>query len=131
MKVNAEYVAPTIEEMLKLETRVWQALVTGDATADAALLLPEFLGVYPDGFAGIEDHAGQLDDGPTVEAFTLSEARVLPVGEAYAMLCYHAAFRRVGREAWEAMYVSSLWQRDGAGWRNLFSQDTPVGAGVP
>lgn len=131
MNDRAEHIAPTIEEMLKLETRVWQALVTGDGAADAALLLPEFLGVYPDGFAGAEDHAGQLDGGPTVAAFTLSQARVLPVGEAHVMLCYHAAFRRVGRAAGEAMYVSSLWQREGEGWRNLFSQDTPVGDAVP
>ena len=47
------------------------------------------------------------------------------------MLCYRASFRRVGGDAREAMYVSSLWQRDAKGWRNLFSQDTPVGPAVP
>lgn len=129
--MNGDETLPELDEMLALETRVWEALVRGDAAADAELLLPEFLGVYPDGFAGGEDHAGQLDGGPTVAEFTLSEARLLPVGAAHVMLSYRAAFRRVGREAEEAMYVSSLWQRDGAGWRNLFSQDTPVGEGVP
>ena len=29
------------------------------------------------------------------------------------------------------MFVSSLWQRQGGAWINLFSQDTPAGAAVP
>jgi hypothetical protein len=30
------------------------------------------------------------------------------------------------------MLVSSIWERRGAGWVNIFSQDTPLtGAGVP
>ena len=131
MDDKAEAPAATIEDLLTLERRVWQALVDGDAAEDADLLLPEFLGVYPDGFAGRDDHAGQLNSGPTVAEYALSEARVLPVGQGHAMLCYRAAFRRVGAAESEAMYVSSLWQRDGDGWRNLFSQDTPVGPAVP
>jgi hypothetical protein len=131
MQNKTEAQAPTIAEILALERQVWQALVSGDADADAAVLLPEFLGVYPDGFAGREEHAGQLAGGPTVAGFTLSEARLLPVGADHVMLSYRAEFRRVDRRAAEAMYVSSLWQRNEDGWRNLFSQDTPVGAGVP
>ena len=120
-----------LADILALEERVWRALVEGDAAADAALLLPGFVGVYPDGIAGIGAHAGQLDDGPTVARYALSEARLLPVGEDHAMLIYRARYRRIGAEADEEMYVSSLWQRGESGWRNLFSQDTPVGAGVP
>lgn len=132
METGTDGVTPTIEEILDLERRVWGALVRGDAAGDADLLCPGFLGVYPDGFAGREDHAGQLSGGPAVAEFTLSEARLLPVGRDHAMLCYLARFRRVSAATQEAMYVSSLWQRDGAGgWRNLFSQDTPVGPGVP
>lgn len=119
--------APTLlTALLEVETRVWEALRQGDAGADAALLLPEFLGVYPTGFSGPADHAGQLDSGPSVAAYKLSEARAFAVGERHAMLCYRAAYRRTGSEQDEAMYVSSLWQREGQGWRNLFSQDTPV-----
>ncbi len=125
----------TLDEMLALEHRVWQALLTGDGAADAALLAPGFVGVYPDGIAGAAngagDHAGQLDAGPTVANYTLSEARIMPVGADHVMLIYRAAFTRVGAGAEEAMYVSSLWRREAGGWRNIFSQDTPVGPPVP
>ncbi len=115
-----------LAELLAMETRVWQALLEGDAGQDRALLLPEFLGVYPSGFSGREGHAEQLEGGPSVARYHLSEARVLPVGERHVMLCYRAEYLRIGAAGEEAMYVSSLWQREGAAWRNLFSQDTPV-----
>jgi hypothetical protein len=131
MNTGTDGAGPTIEEILGLERAVWGALVSGDAGADARLLDADFLGVYPDGFAGRDDHAGQLAGGPSVAEYTLSEARLLRLGEGRVMLCYLARFRRVGADAQEAMYVSSLWVRGPEGWRNLFSQDTPVGAGVP
>lgn len=120
-----------LAELLCMEEKVWQALVDGDAGADAALLAPDFVGVYPDGIAGRDAHAGQLSDGPTVERYALGMARVLPVGGDHAMLIYRARYRRVGAVADEVMYVSSLWQRHGGTWRNIFSQDTPEGSGVP
>lgn len=119
--------ADLLETLLACETRVWQALIDGDAAADAAALDPGFLGVYPDGFAGREDHAAQLANGPTVLWFTLSQARVLDLGPGCAVLSYSARYRRIGRDADEEMYVSSIWrQQPDGGWRNLFSQDTPA-----
>ncbi len=124
--------AACVAELLECETAVWQALVAGDAGADRALLATEFLGVYPDGFAGRDAHVAQLGHGPTVERFALSDARVLPLGGTHALLAYRADYRRVGREVDEAMYVSSVWRRTAAGWINVFSQDTPAdGPGVP
>ncbi len=38
------------------EKKVWEALISGDRTADDALLSDRFLGVYPDGFASKQDH---------------------------------------------------------------------------
>ncbi|NDW47375.1 nuclear transport factor 2 family protein [Ruegeria sp. PrR005] len=116
-----------LNEVLEQETRVWQALVSGDGAADAALLSPDFLGVYSDGFAGRDAHAGQLADGPTVASFELSDARVIDLSPECAMLSYAARFRRVGRDREERMFVSSIWRRQAAGgWINLFSQDTPA-----
>jgi len=54
-----------LDALLALETQVWEALRTGDATADADLLAEDFVGLYPTGFADRSDHAGQLDHGPT------------------------------------------------------------------
>ncbi len=121
-----------LDELLACETRVWEALVTGDAGADAAALSVDFLGVYPDGFAAKESHTGQLSDGPTVLRYHLSEAQVKPLGPDHALLAYRAAYTRVGHENSEEMFVSSIWRRKGAGWINVFSQDTPAtGIAVP
>jgi len=118
--------AVKLEEILALEEAVWQALLTGDSTADEALLLSDFLGVYPSGFAGRSDHAAQLDAGPSVESCDLTDARLLHLGSDYVLLCYRADYRRTDSDIDEAMYVSSLWRRTADGWRNLFSQDTPA-----
>lgn len=120
-----------LQEIVALETEVWQALVDGDAAADERLLSDDFVGVYPAGFSGREDHVGQLAAGPTVASFELSEARILVISDEVAMLSYRAAYERVGSSGEEeSMYVSSLWCRRDGRWLNVFSQDTPD-TGVP
>ena len=115
-----------LASLLDQEKRVWDALVSGDQAADAAALSDDFLGVYPDGFAEKADHTGQLDHGPTIRSFTLSDYRVRPLGADHAVRSYRAEFRRLSRSEDEVMYVSSIWQRQGVGWVNIFSQDTPA-----
>ena len=127
MSHRTDQTHPDLASLLAVETAVWQALVDGDVAADMALLRQDFLGVYPSGFAGRAEHAGQLEDGPSVQNFRISQARLVEAGPDHRLLCYRADYRRSGADRDAAMYVSSLWQRDGAGWRNLFSQDTPVG----
>ena len=105
---------------------MWQALVDGDAAADGRLLSDDFVGVYPAGFSGRQDHVGQLATGPTVARFDLSEARLLAVSDDAVMLSYRAVYERVGSTGeQESMYVSSLWCRRDRRWLNVFSQDTP------
>jgi hypothetical protein len=116
--------------LLELETRVWEALAAGDATADAALLSDDFLGVYPTGFAGRDDHSGALAGGPSVGAYALHDARTLVVTEDDVLLAYRAEYRRTPDADPETMYVSSLWSRRDGAWRNTFSQDTPAGPAV-
>lgn len=115
-----------LEPVLASERAVWDALVAGDAATDAALLAPEFLGVYPTGFAGRADHVAQLAVGPTVAAYALSDVRLVPLGPDHALLAYRADYTRAGGAGPEAMFVSSIWRRLGPGWINIFSQDTPV-----
>lgn len=115
-----------LDQVLAMECAVWDALVAGDTAADTALLAPDFLGVYPTGFAGRIDHAGQLAGGPTVRDYRLDEAQLLVLGAEHVLLAYRADFRRTGSEVSETMFVSSVWKRAGAGWVNLFSQDTPL-----
>ena len=56
---------------VELETRVWNALLRGDAAADESLLASSFLGVYGSGFASKQEHVGQLENGPTVGSFSI------------------------------------------------------------
>lgn len=123
---GVQSLAELLDHLVSCETRVWDALVVGDPVADAAALHEGFLGVYTDGFAGKADHVGQVAQGPTVQSYVLTDCRVMALGADHAVLSYHAAFLRVGRDAPEAMYVSSIWQRAEQGWVNVFSQDTPA-----
>lgn len=115
-----------LQFFLDLECAVWDALVQGDATADARLLSDDFLGVYPSGFSSRDGHGDQLNDGPTVASYTLSEPRLISVSASAGLLSYRADFLRPNNPATITWYVSSLWcERDGA-WVNTFSQDTPA-----
>lgn len=113
------------DEIQAYERRVWDALVAGNAAADSALLHPEFIGVYPDGFAGRDGHVGQLEDGPTIASYSIDEVTIKALGLDHALICYRATFRRTSRDTSEQMFVSSVWRKHGTGWINIFSQDTP------
>ena len=115
-----------LEELLERETDVWRAHVAGDGAADERLLSDDFLGVYPSGFASRADPVGQLDGGSTMSAFSITEARLMRLADAVALLAYRADYRRVGATHDEVMYISSVWARRGGRWVNVFSQDTPA-----
>ncbi len=115
-----------LTELVELETAVWRALQSGDAAADVASLSEDFLGVYPTGFSTRDEHGQQLDGGPTVAQFSISNARMMSVSEGNALLSYQADFSRPGEGKTVRWFVSSLWSlRDGR-WVNTFSQDTPA-----
>jgi len=60
-----------------------------------------------------------------VQSYTLEQAQAKRLGAQHALLSYRADFTRPGESAPHSMYVSSIWERRGGGWINLFSQDTP------
>lgn len=121
-----------LDEILACETAVWIALQTGNAAADEQALSADFLGVYPSGFAGRADHVAQLVQGATIASFDLSETRLMQLSKDCVLLAYRADYLRVGQIAREAMYVSSIWRRNGTGWINVFSQDTEaLSEGLP
>ncbi len=115
-----------VDLLVRLETAVWDALVTGDRDADEALLSDDFLGVYPTGFATRADHVGALDGGPSMHDFAIDSIRVVEMGDGAARITYAANFRRSESSPEERMYVTSLWERRDGRWLNTFSQDTPA-----
>ena len=117
---------PLVTELIAQETRVWNALMAGDPTADEALLSADFLGVYPDGFSDRAGHSSQLAQGPSISSYRMEDCRALALGPEHGALSYRAVFRRVGRDRDETMYVTSIWERTETGWINLLSQDTPA-----
>lgn len=113
-----------LEALTAYETAVWDALVSGDRAADEAMLADTFLGVYSDGFVDKSDHVSQLNDGPTIADFALSDLKVQTLGADHGVLSYRADFTRIGSVVPEVMYVSSIWERRKDGWINVCSQDT-------
>lgn len=118
----------TIEDIVALEIRVWEALQTGDAQLDAEMLTDDFLGVYPTGFSTKREHCDQLKAGPTVAAYDIRCPRLTVLKEDLVLLSYLAEWTRLkdGQpQEPEQMYISSIWQRFGEEWLSPFSQDTP------
>jgi len=115
-----------LAQITALETKVWQALVTGDTLADSQLLTVDFLGVYPSGFATKAEHCGQLNEGPVMRSFSLSQAQLKIISPEAVLLSYCARYQRANCAQEEGMYITSLWQRSAKGWLNSFSQDTPA-----
>lgn len=115
-----------LEEILSLETLVWQALVDGDSLADARMLTTDFLGVYPSGFSTKAEHCGQLSDGPVMKSFALSQPKLREISPSAVLLSYCADYQRTGSANKDVMYITSLWERGAGGWLNSFSQDTPA-----
>lgn len=117
-----------IEQFIRLETEVWQALADGDGDADGRLLSHDFLGVYTVGFADRGAHVAQVASGPTVIDYTLGEARLMVLADDMVLLAYKAEFTRPGEAATESVLISSIWQERDGSWVNIFSQDTPSAA---
>jgi len=100
------------KELLKLEKKIWDALVSGDRAADSELLSDDFTGVYPSGFEGKEDHFAQLDSGPTIQRYRLSNVSMKVLSTEVTLLCYRADFSRAHAGETnldEIMYVTSIW----------------------
>lgn len=115
-----------LELALAHERRVWEALVAGDGEADESLLASDFLGVYLSGFAGRHEHAAQLADGPSVDAYRIDDPRCIVVSDDDLLLADEARYTRRPGAPTERMFVSSLWSRRNGRWTNTFSQDTPA-----
>lgn len=66
-----------MEEILELEKKVWNCLLTGNFEEDEKLLSDDFIGVYSDGFATKEDHTKQLKNGPVISDCTITDSKIV------------------------------------------------------
>ena len=126
MKNQTQNNGPLLAEIVAHETQVWDALVAGDPEADGKMLTKDFLGVYPSGYCPKSGHCEQLENGPSMVSYELSQTRLRIISPDAVLLSYRAQYRAIGGEKDEVMYISSLWERDAEGWLNSFSQDTPA-----
>lgn len=126
MTQNTVHDKALLAELLQCETAVWEALVSGNMAQDAAALQDSFLGVYPDGFAGKDEHIQQLAAGPTIRTYIIDQEKLMELGRDFALLSYRATYSRPASTGENVMYVSSIWRRRETGWINVFSQDTPA-----
>lgn len=117
---------PFLAGFLALEEKVWEALAAGDPAADGRMLTGDFLGVYTSGFSDKSGHMSQLEDGPSMADYQLSAAQLRVISADAVLLSYRADYLPAGKSGWEAMFISSLWEKTPDGWLNSFSQDTPA-----
>ena len=118
----------SLEDCIALEQQVWNAMLNGDPEADKRALTENFLGVYETGFSDRETHCKAMAHGPIAKSYTISEARLLGLSEEIVILSYLATWvpiRNGNAQQEEVMYISSVWQKSGDSWLNVFSQDTP------
>lgn len=113
------------DEILELEKKVWNALLSGNFEADKKLLSNDFLGVYPDGFAAKSDHTNQLKQGPSILNYSIIESKVITLSNDTALISYKASWQKLNIEKPEIIYVTSIWKIIDGEWQNIFSQDTP------
>ncbi len=119
--------AHDIKDIIEMEEQIWEALRSGDAESDSALLTNDFLGVYPSGFWNKEAHANQMKSGPVIGEYRLTDERLVSLSEDCVLLTYCAYYSWHSKpEKTEKMYISSIWQRVNGEWKNSFSQDTPA-----
>lgn len=112
---------------ISLETKVWDALVNGDIETEKQLIADDFLGIYETGFSDKDEYLSQLEDGPSIEWYKISNSRIILEGATSAALTYQADFiSSINRESKikETMYVTSIWSLRNGKWVNTLSQDT-------
>jgi uncharacterized protein (TIGR02246 family) len=117
-----------LEELLDLETQGWRALASdGDVAQEfyEGVLSDDAVMLFPGGMVlqGKEAILASLDAQPWT-TFEIEEPRVVPLGDAAAVLAYAVTAQRQGSSAYHALVSSAYRRRDGV-WLLGFHQQTP------
>jgi ketosteroid isomerase-like protein len=116
------------EDLLDIETQGWQAL---SSTKDAArefyepLLSEDAVMLFPGGIIleGKDEILASFDAQPW-KTFEIKEPRIMPLGDAAAILTYRITAKRESSNEYRALVSSAYYQKDGT-WYLSFHQQTP------
>jgi len=117
-----------VEELITLERAGWEALSTDGPTAASFyddVLADDVLVLLPGGMV-IDDREAMVKSmqGDPWDAYDLQDERVMPFGDAAAVVAYRAVARRAGQE-YAALCNSTYVRQDGT-WKLALHQQTPL-----
>jgi hypothetical protein len=113
-------------DLVALEHQGWEALVGGEAAAYyGEHLAPNAVMAFGFGVMEREEAIASMAAAPPWETFAISDARVVELTGASAVLVYRVVARRPGQPPYAAV-VSSTFARVGGAWRLAFHQQSPA-----
>jgi RNA polymerase sigma factor (sigma-70 family) len=118
----------TLEALLALETRVWEAMKKRDVAGLRKVCAADYLTVHVDGSRPTLDEVLAWLPELEIKRYTLKDTRLIPLGPDAATLVYLAETQTVllGWAEEGRTQVSTTWVRRNGEWRNVFSQETTV-----
>jgi hypothetical protein len=113
------------EQLIALERRGWEALVSGNGGAYyREHLTANALMAFPFGVLDRETTIQAMESAPPWERFELRDPQVVELGEDSGVVVYHVVAQRPAEEPYSAV-VSSTFVRDGDDWKLAFHQQSP------
>lgn len=111
--------------LLEIEERAWGAVDNRDVEFYREYLSPEALVVSPPGVLDREGILRDIVENPhELPAYTITDPKVVPLGEAGAVLAYTVSL------GGQTLFVSTVYTRSDGRWRAAFHQRTPAAGGV-
>ncbi|KUK63586.1 MAG: hypothetical protein XE10_0214 [Methanoculleus marisnigri] len=111
--------------LLDIEKRAWEAVDRRDVEFYREYLAPEALVVSPPGVLDREGILRDIVQNPhELPAYTIADPKVVPLGEAGAVLAYTVSL------GGQTLFVSTVYARSDGRWRAAFHQRTPAAPGA-
>jgi hypothetical protein len=94
----------------------WEAWKNQDAASNSAIIADDFNSFWPDGTRHTgKPTAKQMSEQP-ITGYTLSQFRVVPVGEETALVTYFADVKTPGDNVEHHMAVGEVWMQRNGQW---------------